>query len=404
MRRESALLIWAILPVACGGDAAPPGDVRAQVRDSAGVRVVEYAETPRAGPAFVVAEEPTYRHGAHPDDYEFRGVNSGRLLPDGSAIIADRWAGEVVALSPDGGAHRVIAAQGEGPGEVVDPWAVFVRGQDSVYVHDSRQLRLTLFVADSVANVASLPRSGVLGVEGFAASGETMLANRMPYRSWSGMEEEWLAGHMALFDPETGTLDTVAAYDHWPKNPPGLRWHPIPPMGEVAVADGRFVYTRSDKPQVTWRLPGGAVSQVVRWRAEPARLTRDLLGPIEAYARVDMRMNNEGVAASRIEEIMEEIMSEHRAMIGQPMPFFGAPFADGDGNVWLPSYRPAYPREASPYTVLSPAGEWLGQVETPPRFRVLDVAHGLVLGVVRDEFDVENVAVHRLAAGSSADR
>ncbi len=403
MRRESMLLTSTALLVACGGGASPTGDVRVQIEDSAGVRIVEYAETPRVGPAFSVDEEPAYRHGTGLGDYEFRGVNAGRLLPDGSAVVADRWAGEVVALSADGATHRVIAVRGEGPGEVVDPWAVFVAGRDSVYVHDSRLLRLTLFVGDSVASVASLPRS-VLGVEGFGRSGELMLANRQPYRSWGGMEEEWMAGHMALFDPETGALDTVASYDHWPKNPRGLRFNPIRPIGEVTVADGRFVYTRSDRPQVTWRLPDGAVSQVVRWRAEPTPLTGNLMEPVEAYNRVDLRINNDGVAASRIEEMVDEGMSEYRAMIGRPMPFFGAPFADADGNVWLPSYRPAYPREASPYTVLSPDGEWLGKVETPPRFRILDVARGLLLGVIRDEFDVENVAVYKLAVGSSSDR
>ena len=53
-------------------------------------------------------------------------------------------------------------------------------------------------------------------------------------------------------------------------------------------------------------------------------------------------------------------MARYRAMIGQPVPLFGTPFADADGNVWLPSYRPAYPEEGSPYTVVSPDGEWLG--------------------------------------------
>ena len=66
------------------------------------------------------------------------------------------------------------------------------------------------------------------------------------------------------------------------------------------------------------------------------------------------------VSDARLEEIIQEDMSRYRAMIGQPVPLFGSPFADADGNVWLPSYRPAYPREGSPYTVISPDGEWLG--------------------------------------------
>ena len=51
---------------------------------------------------------------------------------------------------------------------------------------------------------------------------------------------------------------------------------------------------------------------------------------------------------------------------------------------------------APPYTVISSDGEWLGKVEAPPRFRVLDVAAGLVLGVELDEMDVGSVAVYEL--------
>jgi len=49
--------------------------------------------------------------------------------------------------------------------------------------------------------------------------------------------------------------------------------------------------------------------------------------------------------------------------------------------------------------VIGPDGEWLGTVETPPRFRILDVAGGLVLGVELDEMDVENVVVYELIEG-----
>ena len=190
----------------------------------------------------------------------------------------------------------------------------------SVLVPDNRQSRLTLFVGDSVAGIVSLPRAAHFGVAAIGSSGELLLWNRYPNRSWFDIEEEWLGGHMTLFDTETGALDTVAS-----------------------------------------------------------------LG----------RMNCQ-VSDARLEEIVQEDMSRYRAMIGQPLPLFGSPFADADGKVWLPSYRPAYPEEGSPYTVISPGGEWLGQVETPPRFRILDVTGGLVLGVIRDEMDVESVMVYGL--------
>ena len=56
----------------------------------------------------------------------------------------------------------------------------------------------------------------------------------------------------------------------------------------------------------------------------------------------------------------------YRAMIGQPLPLYGSPFADADGNVWLPSYRLAYPEEGSPYTVISRTGSGWDRLRLRP--------------------------------------
>ena len=380
---------------ACGGDTTTPNDVPIQIEDSAGVRVVTYEGTPATTAPFHLATEPRYRHGANPGDYTFQLVNVGRLFPDGGAVVADRENGELVVLRPDGRTHEVLARQGEGPGEVIYPYSMFVLGQDSVLVPDNRLSRLTLFVGDSVARITSLPRAAHLGVAGIGASGELLLKNRYPAVYRTVLENEWLPGHMSLLDTETGAIDTVASYDNWPGVPPGLPTNPIRALGEVTVAAGHFVQTRSDRPEITWRLPDGTVTRIMRWRPERTLLTEELLEPVEAYDRMMGRMNY-GVSEARLEELVQEGMSWYRAMLGRPMPLFGIPFADADGNVWLPSYRMTYPEEGSPYTVISPDGEWLGQVVTPPRFRILDVTGGLVLGVLRDEMDVESVAVYEV--------
>ena len=387
-------LILSTALLACGGDTDLTSDIQVQITDSVGVHIVEYLGVPETNPPFTLAEHPIYRHGANPGDYIFQFAEAGRLFPDGSAVVAD-WYSEVVVLSPDGSTHEVLARVGEGPGEVIEPYALFVLGRDSVLVPDRRQSRLTLFVGDSVARIARLPRAAHFGLAGIGSSGELMMMDRYPYRSWVDIEEEWLAGHMTLFDTETGAIDTVAAYDHHPRERRGVMNPIIQPIGEVTVAAGRFVQTRSDRPEITWHLPDGTVTRIVRWRPGPTLLTEELLEHGEAYNRMIGRMNY-GVSEARLEEIIQEDMSRYRAMIGQPVPLFGSPFADAAGNLWLPSYRPAYPEEGSPYTVISPDGEWLGQVETPPRFRILDVTGGLVLGVLRDEMDVANVVVYEV--------
>lgn len=397
MTRTVTLAVAGASLAACADRPPSSTDIPVQIEDSAGVQIVEYAGVPKVEPPSAIAEEPVYRHGTNPGDYEFQSVNVGRLFPDGGAVIADRENSELVVLSPDGATHEVLAGRGEGPGDVIYPYSMFVLGQDSVLVPDRRQSRVTLFVGDSVVRIARLPRVGHLGVAGIGPSGRLLQFDRVPYRSWVDMEEEWLAGHMTLFDTETGAVDTVASYDHFPRDVQGMM-NPIRAVGWVTAAAGQFVYTRSDRPEVTWRLPDGRVARIVRWRAEPTLLTEKHLEPVEAYERLTGRMNY-GVSDARLEEIVQEDMSLYRARIGQPLPFFGSPFADGDGNVWLPSYRLAYPEEGSPYTVISSEGEWLGQVEAPPRFRILDVAGGLVLGVLRDEMDVESVVVYEMQPG-----
>ena len=275
----------------------------------------------------------------------------------------------MVVLSPDGTTHEMLARRGEGPGEVISAYSIFVLGQDSVLVPDDRLSRLTLFVGDSVARIVSLPRAQHFGVAAIGSFGELLLMNRFPYRSWVDIEEEWLAGHMTLFDTETGALDTVASYDHYPGRDTRDLVNPINALGEVTVATGQFVYTRSDRPEITWRLPDGTVTRIVRWRAEPTLLTKELLElePVEAYRRMMTQINNRGIPMSRIEELVQRSMSLRYAMIGQPMPLYGSPFADADGNLWLPSYRLAYP-------------------------------DGLAAFIELDEFEVASVVVRRLPA------
>lgn len=380
---------------ACQRDAPTHAGVSVQMEDSAGVRIVGYAGTPVVGAPFRFPAQPRYRHGANPGDYTFQGIHPGALLPDGSAVISDVFNGELVVLSPDGASHEVLAGPGEGPGEVGYVGAVYAPGQERVVAADRNLGRVTVFAGGSVERTVDIRSAHGLGVLGIGSSGQLLMATSS-FRS--GFQEPWLTGHMAQFDRETGALDTVAAYDFQSRPPPGQRWDPIGAFGTVAVVAGQFVYTRSDRPEVAWRSPDGTVTQIVRWQAEAAPLTEELLAGIEAGLHASNRMANPGAADAAIDRMTEENMAVYRARIGGPMPLFGRPFGDLEGRVWLPSWRPGAAREGpSRYTVISADGAWLGTVDAPPGLRILDVAHGLVLGVERDETDVESVVVYEMA-------
>ncbi len=65
------------------------------------------------------------------------------------------------------------------------------------------------------------------------------------------------------------------------------------------------------------------------------------------------------------------------------------------GNLWASEYaRP--PEVPGVWTVLDPEGRWLGTVAMPPRFRPYQIGASWILGVVRDELDVERLRLYEL--------
>ncbi len=383
---------------ACQADTRETAATPVQIEDSAGVRIVEYAGMPGKAP-FRFAAEPRYRHGANPGDYTFQRIQPGSLFPDGSAVVSDVANQELVVLSPDGSSHEVLAGPGEGPGDVGYVGATFALGQDRFLAVDVNLDRLTIFASGSVERTVDIRHADDLSVLGIGASGQLFgTANSLT----PDFEEDWLPGYMAVFDMETGALDTVASYDLLARAPPGLRWNPIGAAGWVAVAAGQFVYARSDRPQVAWHRPDGTVTQIVRWQAEAAPLTEESLEGVEAGFRARTRLANPGAPDADIDRMINERLARYRAVLGDPMPLFISPFGDSHGRVWLPSYQPDDPTEGTPsYTIIAADGTWLGTVEAPPRFRILDVTGGLVLGVQLDDMDVENVVAYELVGDGS---
>ena len=68
---------------------------------------------------------------------------------------------------------------------------------------------------------------------------------------------------------------------------------------------------------------------------------------------------------------------------------------DAERNVWVRTFQVS-PSEPAEWSVFDPAGRWLGQVETPPGFDVMDIGADYVAGVWKDELDVEHVRVYAL--------
>ena len=101
MTRRSActsLTLTAMLGAvtACGGDAAADG-FRAEVRDSAGIRLVENVATAEAAPVLRLSEQPVVRIGAleGAPEYLLNRVQGATRLSDGTIVVANNGSSEL---------------------------------------------------------------------------------------------------------------------------------------------------------------------------------------------------------------------------------------------------------------------------------------------------------------------
>ena len=78
-------------------------------------------------------------------------------------------------------------------------------------------------------------------------------------------------------------------------------------------------------------------------------------------------------------------------------PAYAEMLVDPSGAVWLELFRAGIEQEQpQEWLILDADGTWLGTIEVPDRFSVTDITMETVLGVWRDEIDVEHPQVLRL--------
>ncbi|MGH9158580.1 MAG: hypothetical protein ACRD2X_01135 [Vicinamibacteraceae bacterium] len=81
---------------------------------------------------------------------------------------------------------------------------------------------------------------------------------------------------------------------------------------------------------------------------------------------------------------------------GEQVPLFSTAFIDRDRRLWVGESTWAAAGPPRRWSVFSSEGHWLGDVEAPDRFTLLDSRGDGVLGIWQDDLDVPYVQLHRL--------
>jgi len=380
------LPVFGLLLPACGPS---PGPGATTTRDSAGVRIVESSAPRWAGEGgWQVDPEPlldlSRRSGR---EYEFFRVGHAVRFRDGRIAVANRGSSEVRVYSASGEFLRSLGRDGDGPGEFRRLTSVH-EAADSVLAFDYWQRRITIFSLDGAGTrTIDLPQIDATIWRIALLSDGQVIGSRYDFDNITGpglYRVLYVIFRLDLADLHAETIAQVSGaegfqFEHGDARPLFQR------DGFFAVHGDRVYLGDGDSLEIEVRDNGGRVERIMRVPGYDLRITaaelateRDALVP-PASAPAELR----------------EVVSKMPDRATRPA--YSNLLVDAAGNVWLPEYLSIAERDRPlRCNVLSPEGEWLGTVALPARFAPYQIGADYVLGLRRDEADVERVQLLRL--------
>ena len=412
-RRIRGPLLAAALTAAAAacGDTAPdapgadgegelPGAPSLTTVDSAGVEIVRLSNVHMLDLPEV--ELRMVHSTATIPDLFFERVMAAVFLPDSSLVIADRRLFELTFLEPDGTVRARSGREGEGPGEYLNITRITVGPDGAPFVYDWRQRRLTFL--DSRGTVTDIVRLAQGTGPGAAVplsrlgSGEVLAALETRPALPPGIQRGPV--FLVLANHAGEIVDTLGRWagkerhvgDDWDPVGFGLTAH-FAGRGEHALVgtnDSLDLTLYRGTAPVT-RIRGGYSPRTVT-AAEKEEWTETFLGMFPEQVRANWRR--------RLEQ----------STVRDTYPAYGAISVDADGRIWIGDY-PKLADEMRRWTILEADGTPVGTLSLPvlrpiwleadvamagEPHEVLDVAHGRIAVLRRDDLGVEYVEVYEV--------
>ncbi|MXV96679.1 MAG: hypothetical protein F4Z92_12665 [Gemmatimonadetes bacterium] len=401
--RVLLLAIPVVLPAAGCGDSAVPNLPASQVRDSAGVRIVENARPAadsrlpwRSGPA------PTVSIGevTGAEAYLLHRADDAVMLPDDRIVVANTGTSEIRVFNASGLHQATLGREGGGPGEFTALAGVAMWPGDSLVAWDTRARTIAVFDSDG-----ALGRAFVLEAEGRPAEPRmpltdgTVLGRIVDSGAGPGYRRERYT--YELHDSDGSTR--VSLGDH-----PG-RESFINMDGRMAVF-GLLPFSRS-LHEASWGesvvltpddhyevrvhdRTTGALARIVRREYTNRAPTRE-----EVDQAIDDALERTSLTGDQLEWTREG----YKGMpLVESFPAFRTLLTDELNHLWIrETTLPGMDRPAPLWTVFDPEGRVLGFVETPEGLTILEIGAEYILGHTTDDLGVESVQVWPLvrAAG-----
>ena len=402
---------------ACGGagaDAAGGTGWTGTIEDSAGVSIV------MNGPEGAWTEESRWQledvlkigEAEGDPDYQFGTISGIGELSDGRIMVLDQQAQNVRIFGSAGVLEQVVGQAGSGPGEFGPgaAWLNVIHG-DTVFIVDQSNQRMSRLLGDGTFD-GSFPLD--FQTTGFPIRTEAKPSGRLvsQFRRIQLPGQEGETGDAILELASDGTvLDTVRTMPSGGtfrirNGRPEIRLF-APEPAWALLGEDELVFATNDEYRLETYGPDGTLRRVTALPSAKISITEEdksafMDGLEKTWARF-------GMPDAQIEQIKSQIE------FADVFPAFSQFRAGPAGSIWVqrlitPSRLVELEGEIDlqrggnlggpEWDVFDADGRFLGSATMPERYQPVSFVGDRILGVWRDEFDVQYVRILRVVQPS----
>jgi hypothetical protein len=348
------------------------------VRDSAGFEIVENENHP----ATVELGARVHRIGGVEGPGSLYQVRHVFLAPDGDVAVVESSTNSIKFFGRDGSQIRSLGGTGRGPGEFRGLWYASLAPADTIIAFDITTSSVSVFdPAGTFVRSFTIPHVGrgeLVAIDSWPSGALLVLMQSTDTQLDIGETYRW-----GLYN--VGRDGSVASdLGRWPMGVYRGGRELFAHRAAFASADTALLYSPGDRFEVRSYDPSGSLRRITRV-ARPRRPVSD--SDVATYwADLRSRAPN------------EETFALWRLRLGDPLVADSMPaYADLlalEHQAFL-ARRSSLPTDSSTiWDVFSASGVFLGALELPPRFRLVNVTERYLAGVALDENDVEFVDVY----------
>jgi hypothetical protein len=383
---------------ACGGDSRDAPAFTA--RDSAGIRIVEnHADTAMLRTGWSLSDAPVLTIGGDdaPEAQQIYQASGALRLPDGRIVVANSGSAEIRVYGSTGELLATHGRKGEGPGEFTAPTLVGRVAGDSLIVFDPNPRRASILTADG-----GYQRSYDVGAEGggfpvaqgITEDGGLVIGGGMYFSSDQGFPTGLVRprSRYLVMTPggdvraDLGELPAAEMYARRQGNAFSASAVPFARVTGYAPAASYIWIGTGDSWEIHAHTPDGTLARIVRFDR----------GLVPQSSALRDAFVEEQVADATDENQARSVRAAFAEIPAGPfVPPYQLFRADALGNLWIGEYLLPGVTQRS-WTIVNTEGHAIGRVTTPPRTLPLEIGYDYVLGLTRDELDVESLTLWRL--------